>query len=258
MLAAERRRVISERIRATGQVVVSSLSVEFQVSEETIRRDLEWLEKEGIATRIYGGAVLCGADNIAPPYSIRKNTGIEQKVAIGQLFARHIQDGDILMADESSTAAYAIRAIRHLKNITLITNSLELLREVTGQDTWHVISTGGTLKSEVMAHVGPHALRSVQSYHGKYAIVSCRGINTQLGLADSDDQVVQIKQAMIRACDHTFLLTDSRKFDRPGFVALGGISLANTIITDAPPPDPWIQRLEQENVSLEYPQNKLN
>ena len=70
MLAAERRRVISERIRATGQVVVSALSTEFQVSEETIRRDLESLEKEGIATRIYGGAVLRGNDHAAPPYSI--------------------------------------------------------------------------------------------------------------------------------------------------------------------------------------------
>lgn len=254
MLAAERRRVISERIQATGQVVVSSLSVEFQVSEETIRRDLEWLEKEGIATRIYGGAVLNGSDHIAPPYSIRKNTGIEQKVVIARQLAALIQDGDTIMADESSTAAYAVRAIRHLKNITLITNSLELLREATGQESWHVISTGGTLKNEVLAHVGPHALRSVESYHTRYAIISCRGINTQLGLADSDDQVVQIKQAMIRCSDHTILLTDSRKFDRPGFVALGPITLADTLITDAPPPEHWIERLEQAGVALQYPQ----
>ena len=67
MLAAERRRIITERIQATGQVVVSALSAEFAVSEETIRRDLEFLEKEGIAVRIYGGAVLAGNDRVAPP-----------------------------------------------------------------------------------------------------------------------------------------------------------------------------------------------
>ena len=99
MLAAERRRVITERIRAAGQVVVSSLSTEFQVSEETIRRDLEWLEGQGIATRIYGGAVLCGNDRIAPPYSIRKNTNIEPKVAIARMLSELVADGDTLMVD---------------------------------------------------------------------------------------------------------------------------------------------------------------
>ena len=252
MLAAERRRIISERIKATGQVVVSALSAEYEVSEETIRRDLEWLEKEGIAVRIYGGAVLAGNDRISPPYSIRKNTNVEPKVAIAQLLSQVLKDGDTLMVDESSTAAYAIRAIRHLKNITLITNSLELLRELTGQDSWHVISTGGTLKPDVLAQVGPHALRTVHSYHVGYAILSCRGINSQLGLADSDDDVVQIKQAMMASCDCPILLADHRKFDRDGLVALGQISNLKKLITDREPSMDWQKKLQSCGVELIY------
>lgn len=250
MLAAERRRVITQRIQASGQVVVSALSAEFQVSEETIRRDLEWLEKEGIATRIYGGAVLNGNDRVAPPYAIRKNTNVEAKVSIAQQLSKHIQDGDTLMVDESSTAAYAIRALRHLKNLTIITNSLELLREVTGQEGWHVISTGGTLKPDVLAHIGPHALRTVGAYHARCAILSCRGINSQLGLADSDDDVVQTKQAMMRACDQVILLADHRKFDRSGFVSLGELNSADTLITDSMPSAEWQQRLADAGVAL--------
>lgn len=250
MLAAERRRVITDRIKATGQVVVSALSVEFQVSEETIRRDLEWLETEGIATRIYGGAVLTGNDRVAPPYSVRKNTNIEPKIAIAQHLAQLIRDGDTLMVDESSTAAYALRALRQKRNITLITNSLELLREMNGQDTWHVISTGGTLKSDVLALVGPHALRTVGAYHARYAILSCRGINSQLGLADSDDEVVQIKQAMIAACENTVLLADHRKFDRSGLVALGKLDTVDKLITDRMPPEQWCDRLSESGVEL--------
>ena len=250
LLAAERRRVITERIRATGQVVVSALSAEFQVSEETIRRDLEALEKEGIAARIYGGAVLRSNDHAAPPYSIRKNTNIEPKVTIARAFSRMIRDGDTLMVDESSTAAYAVRALRQKKNITLITNSLELLQEMTGLDTWHVISTGGSLKTDVLAHVGPHALRTVRSYHAAYAVLSCRGINEQLGLADSDDAVVQIKQEMIASCDQTILLADHRKFDRSGFVALGSLSLVDKLITDAVPSAQWQKRLQENGVEL--------
>ena len=250
MLAAERRRVITDRIRATGQVVVSALSAEFQVSEETIRRDLEQLEKDGIATRIYGGAVLRGDDHAAPPYSIRKNTNIEPKVIIARTLSQLVRDGDTLMVDESSTAAYAVRALRQKKNITLITNSLELLREMNGQDTWHIVSTGGSLKSDVLAHVGPHALRTVGSYHASYAILSCRGVNEQLGLADSDDAVVQIKQAMIASCDCSILLADRRKFDRSGLVALGPLSLVDKLVTDVPPTAQWQQRLAQAGVEL--------
>lgn len=250
MLAAERRRVITERIRAAGQVVVSALSAEFQVSEETIRRDLEWLESEGIATRIYGGAVLRGNDRIAPPYSIRKNTNIEPKVAIARRLVEIISDGDTLMVDESSTAAYAVRALRQKKNITLITNSLELAREMTGLDTWHIISTGGSLKSDVLALVGPHALRTVRSYHASYAVLSCRGINEQLGLADSDDAVVQLKQAMVESCDCSILLADHRKFDRSGLVALGKLDMVDKLITDSEPSETWRQRFEASGVEI--------
>ena len=250
MLAAERRRVITERIQAAGQVVVSALSAEFQVSEETIRRDLEWLESEGIATRIYGGAVLCGNDRIAPPYSIRKNTNIEPKVAIARRLSELVKDGDTLMVDESSTAAYAVRALRQKKNITLITNSLELLREMTGLDTWHIISTGGSLKSDVLALVGPHALRTVRAYHAGYAVLSCRGINEQLGLADSDDAVVQLKQAMVEACDCSILLADRRKFDRSGLVALGTLDMVDKLITDSEPSELWRRKLEESGVEL--------
>ncbi len=250
MLAAERRRIISERIHATGQVVVSALSAEFSVSEETIRRDLESLEKEGLVQRIYGGAVLVGNDRVAPPYSIRKNTNVEPKVVIAQLLASQLSDGDTLMVDESSTAAYAIRALRHLKNITLITNSVALLREMTTQDSWHVISTGGTLRPDVLALVGPHALRTVASYHVRYAVLSCRGINESLGLADSDDQVVQVKQAMLGACDQAILLADHRKFDRTGLVALGKLSAVQKLICDEVPSPQWQERLNNAGVEL--------
>ncbi len=250
MLAAERRRIISERVHATGQVVVSALSAEFSVSEETIRRDLESLEKEGLVQRIYGGAVLVGNDRVAPPYSIRKNTNVEPKVTIARLLAEQLCDGDTIMVDESSTAAYAIRALRHLKNITLITNSVALLREMTAQDSWQVISTGGTLRPDVLALVGPHALRTVGSYHVRYAILSCRGINEHLGLADSDDQVVQVKKAMLESCDEAILLADHRKFDRTGLVSLAPIRSVSRLICDEPPSPQWCKRLKDEGVAL--------
>jgi len=252
MLIAERRRLITDRLQATTRVVVNELSVEYGVSEETIRRDLEWLEKEGIATRTYGGAILNHNDKVAPPYAIRKNTNVEGKIHIAQQVAEMLRDGDTIMVDESSTAAYAVRAIRHLKDLTIITNSQEIINEMSGQENWQVISTGGYLKTDVMALVGHHAMRTIESYHVKYTILSCRGINTQLGIADSSDDVVQIKRAMMEACDCTILLADHRKFDRTGFVALGNLKEIDRLVTDQEPSADWKARFEEEKIDLYY------
>ena len=93
MLLAERRQAIMDRVLATSRVVVGELSAEFGVSEETIRRDLEWLEQEGVAMRTYGGAVLKHSDQAPPPYATRKNTNVEGKVAIARLLAGMLQIG---------------------------------------------------------------------------------------------------------------------------------------------------------------------
>ena len=250
MLVAERRQVILERLHATSRVVVAELSAEFGVSEETIRRDLEWLEKEGVATRTYGGAVLKNNDRVPPPYAVRKNTNVEGKVAIAQLLVPMIHEGDAIMVDESSTAAYAIRALRHLRSITLITNSQEMIQEMGRQESWQIISTGGHLKCDVMALVGPQAVRSIENYHVRWAILSCRGINGRLGIADSSEDIVQVKRAMMRSADDTILLADHRKFDRTGFVALGRLDEVDYLVTDQAPSEEWCLDLEQKKVQL--------
>jgi len=250
VLLAERRQAIMDRVLATSRVVVGELSAEFGVSEETIRRDLEWLEQEGVAMRTYGGAVLKQGDQAPPPYATRKNTNVEGKVAIARLLAGMLQNGDTLMVDESSTALFAVRAVRHLKELTLITNSLNILQEASSQDSWHIISTGGRLKPDIMALVGPKALSTIQGYHVGYAVLSARGVNTQLGIADSSDEVVEVKRAMMAAADRTVLLADHRKFDRAGFVSLGRLEEIDQIITDRPPPEEWKKRLEDSKVQL--------
>lgn len=252
MLAAERRRIISGRLQAAGRVLVGELGGEFGVSEETIRRDLEWLENAGIAKRTYGGAVLSGDGKAPPPYDIRKNTNTEGKLAIAQLAAALVQEGDAIMVDESSTAYYTVQALRTVRDLTVITNSLEILRLAGEKAGWHVISTGGELVWDVMAQVGRHAVETILSYHVKWTFLSCRGVNTQLGIADSSDEIVQVKRTMARSADHVVLLADHRKFDRPGFTALGPLELADRVITDREPPEEWKTRFEERGVTLSF------
>ena len=91
-----------------------------------------------------------------------------------------------------------------------------------------------------------------RSYHVQWAFLSCRGINTLLEIADSSDEIVQVKRAMAHSADHTVLLADRRKFDRPGFTALGPLDLADQVITDREPPEEWKARFEERGIALSY------
>ena len=147
MLAIERRNTILSRLTEDGKVIVADLSRLFNVTEETIRRDLEKLENEGLAKKTYGGAVLNqNQNNIDLPFTVRKETNVSEKRMVAQKTAELIKDGDYIMLDASSTAIFVAKEIKNRKNITLITNSVEILLEMADKEDWRVLSTGGSLK----------------------------------------------------------------------------------------------------------------
>lgn len=115
MLSAERRNLILEQLRRDERVLVSELVKQYQVSDETIRRDLLKLEQEGLAMRSYGGAVLAEEGRTALPYKVRKKTRVEEKRIIAALTAELIDDSDFIMLDESSTALYVAKSLKHKK-----------------------------------------------------------------------------------------------------------------------------------------------
>ena len=141
MLAIERRKLIMEALQEEKRVVVSELSKMYDVSEETIRRDLEKLEKEGLVIKTYGGAVVNENTNVELPYVIRKKTNVLRKQRIAELTAAMISDGDRIMLDDSTTAVFIAKKIKNKKNITLITNSVEILLELSDVTGWKIIST---------------------------------------------------------------------------------------------------------------------
>lgn len=130
MLAAERRKRIRMQLMDEKRVHVSELSAAYAVSEETIRRDLERLETEGLASRTYGGAVLREDSREDTPYDIRKRADVASKTVIAHLVASLISDGEYIILDESSTSYYIARELKSKKNLTVITNSMEIIREI--------------------------------------------------------------------------------------------------------------------------------
>ena len=256
MLALERRNRILEELQDEKKVVVSELSKLYKVSEETIRRDLEKLEQEGFATKSYGGAVL--NENVAfdMPLTIRskKNVGAKQRVA--ELAAAQIHEGDHIVLDASSTDLYIAKSIKSKQHLTVVTNSIEIILELSEVPGWTVISTGGNLMEGYLALVGPQAESTLRSFYVDKAFISCKAIDFDHGIMDSMETFTSMKQAIIDSSTKSYLVVDHTKFNKTAFTRTGAIDCVDYIITDCKPEAEWIDFLEQRGVGLIYPENE--
>lgn len=252
MLAIERRNRTMEKLQAEKKVVVSELSKLFGVSEETIRRDLEKLENEGLVTKSYGGAVLNESTNIDLPFNIRKNRNVDKKLKIADLMAERIHDGDMLMLDASSTAVFIAKKIKDRKNMTIITNSIEITLELADMHDWHVLSTGGIVKEGSLALVGPHTDQMIKCFHVDKAIVSCKGLDIEKGITDSNEMHAETKKTMFASANEKILAIDSTKFDRISFTKIGELKDIDMIITDKDPGEQWRTQFEKMGIECIY------
>ena len=252
MLAIERRNTILARLALEGKVIVSDLAKEFDVTEETIRRDLEKLDREGLAKKTYGGAVAGQSGNTDLPYSVRKRANVERKQRIAEQIGEMIHDGDYIMLDASSTAIFVTKYIKSRKNITLITNSVEILLELADKDGWNILSTGGALREGALSLVGASAEKMIRGFHVDLAVCSCKGIDMNMGITDSNERDSEIKQAIFAAADRKVLAVDGTKFDKISFVHVCDCGEVDTVVTDTQPSERWVEYLKNKQVELIY------
>ncbi|MCP1102199.1 DeoR/GlpR family transcriptional regulator of sugar metabolism [Aequitasia blattaphilus] len=253
MLAIERRKEILEKLQSQKRVVVSELSQIYDVSEETIRRDLEKLEKDGYATKSYGGAVFNEHANLDLPLNIRKNRNVIEKQLIAKEVCQLIQDGDTVMLDASSTALYVAKALKEKSNLTIITNSIEIIIELLDKKDWSVLSTGGLSKEGTYALVGPQTDKMLQSYHVDIAVISCKGIDMKAGVTDTDELHSNNKRTMLNSAKKKVLAIDGTKFDQIGFTTIGELSDIEYVVTDKQPEERWKSFFEAEGILCMYP-----
>ncbi len=248
MLTIERRNKILEILKTDGRVVVGDLSVMFGVTEETIRRDLEKLEKEGFAKKTYGGAIIADSATVDLPFLIRKQSNIESKEHIAAIVCALIEDGDHLMLDASSTAVYIAKQLKSKKNLTVITNSIEIMLELSDISGWKVLSTGGTLREGSLSLVGYQAEKMISTFHVDKSIVSCNGIDSIKGITDANEMDAHMKRLMLESGNMKILAVDQTKFDRISFAKIEDISCVDMIVTDKKLSEEWKNIFENNNV----------
>lgn len=254
MLAIERRNAILEKLQAERRVVVSELSQIYKVSEETIRRDLEKLENDGFAIKSYGGAVINENANVDLPFNIRKKRNVISKQKIAEVISSRIKDGTSIMLDASSTAVYIAKALKERKNLTLITNSIEILIEMFDTPNVNVLSTGGAMREGSFALVGPQTDKMLNSYHVDMAIVSAKGFDLETGMTDTEELHANNKKTMLHAGREKVLAVDSSKFGKTAFTEIGTLEDISMVVTDAKPDEVWLQAFKEYGVECIYPE----
>lgn len=249
MLVAERQRRIVELVNERTSIRVSELSQIFSVTEETIRRDLEKLEKDSLLKRSHGGAVSLGENQTETSFIEREIMNAVQKKAIAIEAIRTIEEGEQIILDASTTAWYMAKELPDMP-LTVLTNSIKVALELSSKSQIKVISTGGSLLSQSLSFVGPLAERSLSMYHVNKVFLSCKGVHLEKGLSDFNEQQVLVKRQMIDCADKSILLVDSSKFGIRSFAQIASLAQVDHIITDHHLEGSIRKQLESENIHL--------
>ena len=252
MLAVERRNLILEKLQEEKKVIVSELSQEFQVSEETIRRDLEKLDKDGLAIKSYGGAVLNENTSLDMPFNVRKKNNPAGKQKIAKLVEGLIEDGDHIILDPSTTAVFIAKALKSKERLTVITNSIEVILELSDTSDWNIISSGGSLREGYLALVGPRAVEGLGAFNVEKAIISCKGLDK--GITDGNELFSQAKQTMLKSAKQCILAVDHTKFDRIAFSKICDVHDIHVVVTDEKPSEQWLGLFARFGIACLYPQ----
>lgn len=249
MLVAERYEKIVKLVGERGSIRVSELSELCQVTEETIRRDLDRLESEGRLRRSHGGAVSIKEQQSEIPYFEREVTNAEEKKRIAQEAVGWIQPHDRVLLDASSTAWYMASYLPDIP-LTVLTNSIKVATELSGKEKIVVISTGGQLARGSLSYVGPLAERSLDAYHVDKLFLSCKGVHLERGISESNEMQALVKKKMIDIAEQVILLADSSKFGVRAFTHVAELTEADAVITDRGLSPDTVSQLQERGFSV--------
>lgn len=231
---------ILNHARQDGKVTVSGLAAAFDVTLQTIRRDLSELATAGQLERVHGGAILpSGLINIG--YEDRRRLNSDSKARIGQLCAAQIKNGSAVFIGIGTTCEAVARALVHHEGLLVMTNNLNAVPLLSTNSTCRVLVTGGILRRADAGLIGAQTAVSVRQFKFDMAVIGCSALDASGDLFDYDLDEVIVSQTVIENSHATALVADSAKFSRAAPARVGPLSDLALFCTDAAPtihPDP--------------------
>lgn len=257
MLAVERRRSILNSLYREKRLYVVELAKRFEVTEETIRRDLEKLEKQEYLHRTYGGAVINRHNSEEVPYTDRRAINLDLKRMVAARAAQLISESDKLMLDSTSTCYELLGYIDHFHDLTLISNSARLAADCSNSPH-AVVTLGGELRKRSMSYCGSFTEENARHFNANLFFFSCRGLDCQRGITEANLAEARVKQEMMAQAERVILLVDHTKFDSTTFINLCGFEQLDVVITDKPLPRQWRETFNSHGVTIVDGQDGIN
>ncbi len=243
-----RRGRLRELVQERGFAALGELAASLEVSESTVRRDLEQLETEGVARRTHGGAFWTGDSDTMSVFQTRRDDSWPAKVAIGAAAASMIEDHDTILLDGGSTT---YELARHLvsRPLQVVTNSLPVAHLLSASDAIDLVMIGGCVRGRTAVTIGPMAESMLNSINVGKAFLSVAGI-TDRGYFNSNMMLVESEKAMLDSADQAIVVSDSSKFGKVSLSRLCGLHEVNAVVTDSGINSVWKDQLEMAGVRL--------
>jgi DeoR family transcriptional regulator, fructose operon transcriptional repressor len=252
MFASERIRIIKGILVDKKHINVSDLSTMLNVSEVTIRRDLEKLETENFLTRTHGGAII--NDDITSSEKEFENIEFDpyyqQRVEISQIAAHMVEDNDVILLSSGPTNICIARKILNKKNLTVLTNDLNIASELSADTGIKVIIPGGDLDVASMSVVGKLTEENIKSFYVSKAFIEVEGVSTQRGYTVQSIDKASVIKEMLSITREKIIVCPFICFDNIAFSQIGPLSIANKVITNPSIPDLYKNFYFENNIQL--------
>ena len=246
---SERQAAILELVEKHGFVATEQLVEQFNVTPQTIRRDVNILCKQKLLQRFHGGAGKpAGVQN--EPYDHRLNSYSDAKLHIGKQVAAHIPNGSSLFLNIGTTTEMVAKALIFHKDLRIVTNNLHVAAILSKNDSFDVMIAGGQLRKFDGGIIGPATTEFIKQFRLDYGIIGVSGIDADGALLDFDYQETRNAAAIIANSRETILVADHSKFGRRAMTRFGNLSQIHYLYTDKNPPAPFAKLLAKMDVHV--------
>jgi DeoR/GlpR family transcriptional regulator of sugar metabolism len=247
----QRRQSLLDMLRKQPGLSVPEMARTLDVSESTVRNDLNALEEKGRLQRVHGGAVLTKSDQFQNDSFMRRYRQNEAaKLAIARKAALLIQDGDSFFLDASSTCYYLARELSGRKKLRVMTNGFEVARELAQNSSNTVILIGGVVNNDSSSVTGLLSEQIMADMHNENAFFSCSGFSSERGMTEVHFEEAQLKRKAIESAQQVIAIVDSSKFGKEDLTLFARPAQIAHLFTDSGITDGWRKRLQSMGIPL--------
>lgn len=227
-------------IRENRSVDLETLCREFDVSINTVRRDIAELARRTDIRKIYGGVRAPSADGVPPPFNERSLVNREVKERIGRRAAQFVNDGDIIYVDSGTTTCQLIDHLRGRKGLTVLTHSLDVINRAVANPEINIVSLSGALNRKTFSFTGHHTIDALADCNISKAFMSGNGVTLRHGVMQSTPIEFAIKKTVVAHSDQVYLMVENRKFGMVSLLTYCQLDQVNVIITEAQPDQAFV------------------